>query len=148
MPVSAFASTESSALTASAPTTAPHSDVAPPMTSIASVMNVRSRYTPSIWSGRKCTYRPPASPARNPESAKAAGRKRPIKVQVSEPGAVRKEGGGAGGEELPEDVAALLDAFSEPAVGDAPREDSEAEETARALVIGPPAGFQDQAIAA
>jgi hypothetical protein len=42
-PFSAFASVESSALTASAPTTAPHRLVAPPMTSIASVMNVRSR---------------------------------------------------------------------------------------------------------
>ena len=43
MPFSAFARNESSPLTASAPTTAPHRLVAPPITSIASVMNVRSR---------------------------------------------------------------------------------------------------------
>src|SRR5262249_10721545 len=42
-PFSASARNESSALTASAPTTAPHRLVAPPITSIASVINVRSR---------------------------------------------------------------------------------------------------------
>jgi len=48
----------------------------------------------------------------------AAARKGPIKVQVSEPGAARKASPLAtprAGEKLPEDVAALLDAFSEPA---------------------------------
>ena len=45
VPFSATDSHESSALTASAPTTAPNRLVAPPTTSIASVMNVRSRYT-------------------------------------------------------------------------------------------------------
>jgi len=53
MPFSASARKESSALTASAPTTAPQRLVAPPITSIASVMNVRSRYTPSVLSGRR-----------------------------------------------------------------------------------------------
>ena len=38
-----FARNESTPLTASAPTTAPHRLVAPPITSIASVMKVRSR---------------------------------------------------------------------------------------------------------
>src|SRR5262245_289383 len=42
-PFSASARNESTALTATAPTTAPQRLVAPPMTSIASVMNVRSR---------------------------------------------------------------------------------------------------------
>jgi hypothetical protein len=42
-PFSASARNESSALTASAPTTAPQRLVAPPITSMASVMNVRSR---------------------------------------------------------------------------------------------------------
>src|SRR5256885_1023669 len=46
-------------------------------------------------------------------------RKGPIKVQVSEPGAARKSSPLASprttGEKLPDDVAALLDAFSEPA---------------------------------
>jgi serine/threonine protein kinase len=48
-----------------------------------------------------------------PAAKSTAGRKRPIKVQVSEPGAPRKETGAGSGEDLPEDVAALLDAFSE-----------------------------------
>ena len=47
IPSSISASTESRPLTKSAPTTAPHRLVVPPMTSIASVMNVRSRYTAS-----------------------------------------------------------------------------------------------------
>ena len=42
-PFSASASSESSPLTASAPTTAPQRLVMPPITSIASVMKVRSR---------------------------------------------------------------------------------------------------------
>src|SRR5262249_51261011 len=42
-PFSASARKESTALTATAPTTAPQRLVAPPITSIASVMNVRSR---------------------------------------------------------------------------------------------------------
>ena len=42
-PPSISASSESSPLTKSAPTTAPHRLEVPPMTSIASVMNVRSR---------------------------------------------------------------------------------------------------------
>ena len=55
------------------------------------------------------------------DGAKGQGRKRPIKVQVSEPGAARKDAGGTAGEELPEDVAALLDAFAEPSASeDAP----------------------------
>jgi serine/threonine protein kinase len=60
---------------------------------------------------------PAAAPPRASEPAsKPPGRKRPIKVQVSEPGAPRKEAATAtgAGEELPEDVAALLDAFAEP----------------------------------
>jgi serine/threonine protein kinase len=61
---------------------------------------------------------PAAKPA--PAEAPTAGRKRPIKVQVSEPGAQKKEGGTpGGGGELPEDVAALLDAFAEPEAGPA-----------------------------
>ena len=57
----------------------------------------------------------PAAP-HAPAPAKPPGRKRPIKVQVSEPGAPRKEAAApaGAGEELPEDVAALLDAFAEP----------------------------------
>jgi serine/threonine protein kinase len=57
-----------------------------------------------------------------PESSRteaAPNRKGPIKVQVSEPGAARKNSPLSSppvvGEKLPEDVAALLDAFSEPA---------------------------------
>jgi serine/threonine protein kinase len=60
-----------------------------------------------------------APPARARNEAKAApSRKGPIKVQVSEPGAPRKSSplaSSPGSERLPEDVAALLDAFSEPA---------------------------------
>lgn len=61
----------------------------------------------------------PAAAHAKPEHAAArpGARKRPIKVQVSEPGAPRKGGPAsplASGEELPEDVAALLDAFAEP----------------------------------
>ena len=52
-------------------------------------------------------------------AAPPANRKGPIKVQVSEPGAAKKNSPlsspPAPGEKLPEDVAALLDAFSEPA---------------------------------
>ena len=59
---------------------------------------------------------PAVRAARRP---RAANRKGPIKVQVSEPGAARKNSPlsspPAPGEKLPEDVAALLDAFSEPA---------------------------------
>jgi serine/threonine protein kinase len=60
---------------------------------------------------------PPASAA-TPGTAPAASRKGPIKVQVSEPGAQHKTSplsSPVKGEKLPEDVAALLDAFSEPA---------------------------------
>ncbi len=56
---------------------------------------------------------PPEAQAR-----KAPSRGGPIRVQVSEPGAPRKDGHAtppAAGEVLPADVAALLDAFSEPA---------------------------------
>jgi serine/threonine protein kinase len=74
----------------------------------------------------------PAKPA--PPPAKAAPRKRPIKVQVSEPGAARKEGGGGAGEELPEDVAALLDAFAEAPAAEAP-----ADEARQAAVAEEPA---------
>jgi serine/threonine protein kinase len=60
---------------------------------------------------------PPAPSAR--PAAPPASRKGPIKVQVSEPGAARRDSPlsspAAPGEKLPEDVAALLDAFSEPA---------------------------------
>src|SRR5438105_3917362 len=60
----------------------------------------------------------------------AAPRKGPIKVQVSEPGGARKPSPLASpprpGEKLPEDVAALLDAFSEPAES-ALREEQEQE---------------------
>src|SRR5689334_15081462 len=62
---------------------------------------------------------PPAPPPRKAAARfpPPPGRKGPIKVQVSEPGAVRKgpEAGPPDPEPLPEDVAALLDAFSEPA---------------------------------
>src|SRR5262245_42606882 len=56
-------------------------------------------------------------PPRKEAAATVAGRKGPIKVQVSEPGAARKGPltSPPAGEKLPEDVAALLDAFSEPA---------------------------------
>lgn len=60
---------------------------------------------------------PPAPSAR--PAAASESRKGPIKVQVSEPGAARKDSPlsspAVPGEKLPEDVAALLDAFSEPA---------------------------------
>ena len=56
---------------------------------------------------------------RPPAGAAPVARKGPIKVQVSEPGAARKNSPLASpsraGEKLPDDVAALLDAFSEPA---------------------------------
>src|SRR3954468_17489703 len=70
---------------------------------------------------------PSPSSARKPAPSAAGGssvsssppRKGPIKVQVAEPGAARKASPLATprqtGEKLPEDVAALLDAFSEPA---------------------------------
>src|SRR5687767_403984 len=58
------------------------------------------------------TARPPGA-----DAGKGQGRQRRIKVQVSEPGAGRKDGSGTPGEELPADVAALLDAFAEPAGG-------------------------------
>jgi serine/threonine protein kinase len=61
----------------------------------------------------------PPAPSARPAAAPPASRKGPIKVQVSEPGAARKDSPlsspAAPGEKLPEDVAALLDAFSEPA---------------------------------
>jgi serine/threonine protein kinase len=61
----------------------------------------------------------PPAPSARPAAALPASRKGPIKVQVSEPGAPRKDSPlsspAAPGEKLPEDVAALLDAFSEPA---------------------------------
>jgi len=61
----------------------------------------------------------PPEPAARPAAVAPANRKGPIKVQVSEPGAPRKDAPLASpptpGEKLPEDVAALLDAFSEPA---------------------------------
>src|SRR5258706_3328213 len=61
----------------------------------------------------------PPAPSARPVAAPPASRKGPIKVQVSEPGAPRKDSPlsspAAPGEKLPEDVAALLDAFSEPA---------------------------------
>jgi len=61
----------------------------------------------------------PPAPGARPAAAPPASRKGPIKVQVSEPGAPRKDSPlsspAAPGEKLPEDVAALLDAFSEPA---------------------------------
>jgi serine/threonine protein kinase len=61
----------------------------------------------------------PPAPSARPAAAPPASRKGPIKVQVSEPGAPRKDSPlsspAAPGEKLPEDVAALLDAFSEPA---------------------------------
>jgi len=62
---------------------------------------------------------PPApAPARAEPRGPAPNRKGPIKVQVSEPGAARNRSplaSPARGEKLPDDVAALLDAFSEPA---------------------------------
>src|SRR3954453_1459892 len=74
VPFSATARYESSALTARAPTTAPHRLVTPPITSIASVMNVRSRYTDSVFSGSRWTYSPPAKPARRPDTTKPTSR--------------------------------------------------------------------------
>ncbi|HYU40801.1 MAG TPA: protein kinase [Vicinamibacteria bacterium] len=60
----------------------------------------------------------PPAPSARPAAALPASRKGPIKVQVSELGAPRKDSPlsspAAPGEKLPEDVAALLDAFSEP----------------------------------
>ena len=55
MPSSISPTKESIPLTKRAPTTAPSRLVEPPMTSIASVMNVRSRYTVSLFSGSRCT---------------------------------------------------------------------------------------------
>src|SRR5712691_11577477 len=64
--------------------------------------------------------KPVAATSAPPEPAPAARRSGPIKVQVSEPTlpprpAVKSPLGGAPAEELPDDVAALLDAFSAPA---------------------------------
>jgi serine/threonine protein kinase len=71
-----------------------------------------------------------AAPRPGPGAAPAA-RKGPIKVQVSEPGAARKSSPLASparaGEKLPDDVAALLDAFSEPAESALRDEDAELE---------------------
>ena len=62
-------------LTTSAPTTAPQRLVTPPITSIASVRNVSSRYTCSVViEPRKCTSSPPAKPDSAPESANAHSR--------------------------------------------------------------------------
>ena len=64
--------------------------------------------------------KPVATPKEPPIPAPAARRSGPIKVQVSEPipppkgPAVKSPLGGAPAEELPDDVAALLDAFSAP----------------------------------
>ena len=64
--------------------------------------------------------KPVAATSAPPEPAPAARRSGPIKVQVSEPtplpprAAVKSPLGGAPAEELPDDVAALLDAFSAP----------------------------------
>jgi serine/threonine protein kinase len=64
--------------------------------------------------------KPVAAPKAPPTPAPAARRSGPIKVQVSEPTplpkgpAVKSPLGGAPAEELPDDVAALLDAFSAP----------------------------------
>src|SRR2546425_5559329 len=64
--------------------------------------------------------KPVAAPKEPPTPAPAARRSGPIKVQVSEPTpppkgpAVKSPLGGAPAEELPDDVAALLDAFSAP----------------------------------
>src|SRR5207245_4241847 len=62
--------------------------------------------------------KPVAAPKEPPGSAPAARRSGPIKVQVSEPlpkaPAVKSPLSGAPAEELPDDVAALLDAFSAP----------------------------------
>jgi serine/threonine protein kinase len=59
------------------------------------------------------------APGSSSRSEAAPNRKGPIKVQVSEPGAARKSSPlsspPVAGEKLPDDVAALLDAFSEPA---------------------------------
>src|SRR5258705_1922576 len=61
----------------------------------------------------------PPEPVARPAAVAPANRKGPIKVQVSEPGVPRKDAPLASpstpGEKLPDDVAALLDAFSEPA---------------------------------
>src|SRR4029078_10521062 len=61
----------------------------------------------------------PPDPVARPAAAAPVNRKGPIKVQVSDPGAPPKGAPLASpptpGEKLPEDVAALLDAFSEPA---------------------------------
>lgn len=64
------------------------------------------------------TYAPPDTMAAAPE------RRSPIKVQVSEPGAVEKPAMGASAEDvLPEDLATLLDAFDpQPAPDEAPVE--------------------------
>jgi serine/threonine protein kinase len=65
--------------------------------------------------------KPVAAPKAPPEPAPPARRSGPIKVQVSEPtplpkgAALKSPLGGAPDEELPDDVAALLDAFSAPA---------------------------------
>jgi len=62
----------------------------------------------------------PAKPRPAAAAAPDAGRKGPIKVKVSEPRAPERSpfeqgaGSPSSGEALPEDVAALLDAFSEP----------------------------------
>jgi serine/threonine protein kinase len=60
----------------------------------------------------------PPAPAARPSAPAPASRKGPIKVQVSEPGARKNtplSSPPGPGEKLPDDVAALLDAFSEPA---------------------------------
>src|SRR4051812_33906324 len=72
-----------------------------------------------------------AAVAADRPGARPGARKGPIKVQVSEPGAARKNSPlsspSSTGEKLPEDVAALLDAFSEPAESALRQEDAELE---------------------
>src|SRR4051812_8325387 len=81
---------------------------------------------------------PPASAPRA-RAVPPPARKGPIKVQVSEPGGARKRSPlaspPAAGEKLPDDVAALLDAFSEP--GESALREEEEEEDAELDTLAP-----------
>jgi serine/threonine protein kinase len=100
-------------------------------------------------SGARSPAPPAAGPPRKPAGRfpTLPGRKGPIKVKVNEPGAVRKPGeAGASAEDqaLPDDVAALLDAFSEP--GEAPERAQPAPPAAPVVASPPEAAEPDVVI--
>ena len=88
-PFSAVSRRELTPLTSRAPTTAPQRLRTPPITSMASVRKVRSRYTCwVVMLPSRCTSRPPANPARAPQSVKARRRCRWMSIPAPAPAAV------------------------------------------------------------